>query len=59
MYLCISPSTRFQLKEGFLDPEFGSGEKCVMLKAAVNPSQKAPDQANQAWIVAKLWMILR
>ena len=33
---------------------FGSGERCVTLKAAVNPSQKAPDQANQAWIVAKL-----
>ena len=33
---------------------FGSGERYVMLKAAVNPSQKAPDQANQAWIVAKL-----
>ena len=34
--------------------EFGSGEnRCVVLKAKVNPSQKAPDKAHESWIIAK------
>ena len=33
---------------------FGHGKgRCVVLKAKVNPSQKSPDDAHQAWIVAK------
>lgn len=32
----------------------GSGEgKCVLLKALVNPSQKTPDKAHQAWVATK------
>ena len=27
--------------------------KCVLLKAKVNPSQRSPDLAHEAWIVAK------
>ena len=33
---------------------FGSGGgRCVILKAVVNPSQKSPDKAHQAWVIAK------
>ena len=28
------------------------GKSYVMLKAKVNPSQKSPDEANEAWIIA-------
>lgn len=29
------------------------GAKYVLLKAKVNPSQRSPDDANEAWIIAK------
>ena len=33
--------------------EFGQGDqKCCMLKAKVNPSQRTADQAHEAWIIA-------
>ena len=30
-----------------------AGGRCVLLKAKVNPSQRSPDDAQQAWIIAK------
>ena len=33
---------------------FGSGDaRCVLLKAKVNPSQKGPDHAHEAWMIAR------
>ena len=29
------------------------GKRYVMLKAKVNPSQRSPDEANEAWIIVK------
>ena len=34
---------------------FGQGvAKCVLVKAKVNPSQRSPDEAHEAWVIAKL-----
>ena len=30
-----------------------NGKKCVVLKALVNPSQRDPKQAHEAWVIAK------
>ena len=33
---------------------FGQGvAKCVLVKAKVNPSQRSPDEAHEAWVIAK------
>jgi len=38
-----------------LSREFGSGKtRCVILKAKVNPSQRSPDNAHEAWIIARI-----
>ena len=37
-----------------LSSMFGSGStRCVLLKAKVNPSQRARDNAHEAWIIAR------
>ena len=34
---------------------FGQGvAKCVLVKAKVNSSQRSPDEAHEAWVIAKL-----
>ena len=38
-----------------LSMTFGTGEaRCVVLKAKVNPSQRSPDNAHEAWVIARI-----
>ena len=38
-----------------LSMTFGSGKaRCVALKAKVNPSQRAPENAHEAWLIARV-----
>ena len=38
-----------------LSMTFGLGkERCVVLKAKVNPSQRSPDNCHVAWLIAKV-----
>ena len=34
---------------------FGTGKaRCVVLKTKVNPSQRSPDNAHEAWLISKM-----
>ena len=35
--------------------KFGTGKaRCVVLKAKINPSQRSPDNAHEAWVISRV-----